>query len=187
VRSLLTFSYEDKISGTSFQPVFIDRCVTEALQLVQLSSDIKSFQFDVSMPEHISVYGDANQLVQVFVNLINNACDASPPKATVSISAYEQDNNINIAIEDTGPGITPTMRERVFEPFYTTKSVGSGTGLGLSLVYSIIDRHNGRIRIDDQYDAGTRMLISLPITNINSASNTMPGSETLHRSEDSQP
>ena len=167
VRSLLAFSHEDKISGTSFQPVFIDQCVNEALQLVQLSSDVKSFQFYVSMPEQIAVFGDANQLVQVFVNLIKNACDASPLKATVSIVGLEQNNNISIAIEDTGPGIDTTARERVFEPFYTTKPVGSGTGLGLSLVYSIIDRHHGRIRIDDQYQAGTRMLVSLPITHLN--------------------
>jgi len=163
VRSLLTFSYEDKISGTAFGHVLIEQSVKEALQLVQLSSDVKSFQFNVSMPENIEVYGDANQLVQVFVNLINNACDASPSNATVSIKGTEQDNHINIAIEDSGPGIDLAARERVFEPFYTTKTVGSGTGLGLSLVYSIIDRHKGRIRIDDQYYAGTRMLVSLPI------------------------
>jgi len=167
VRSLLTFSYEDKISGTAFQTVLIEQCIKEALQLAQLSTDVKSFQFDVSMPEGIEVHGDANQLVQVFVNLINNACDASPPKATVSIVGNVQDNDITIAIQDSGPGIDAIARERVFEPFYTTKTVGSGTGLGLSLVYSIVDRHKGRIRIDDQFHAGTRMLVSLPITNSN--------------------
>jgi len=176
----------DQVNRIDSQPVFIDQCVKEALQLVQLSSDVKSIPFKVSMPEQISVNGDANQLVQVFVNLINNACDASPAKATVSIAGYVQDNNINIAIEDTGPGISPTMRERVFEPFYTTKSVGSGTGLGLSLVYSIVDRHNGRIRIDDQYNAGTRMVVSLPITNANPMADAEPGSVAVRGSEDSQ-
>jgi len=143
--------------------VFIEQSVKEALQLVQLSSDVKSFQFIVSMPEDIEVHGDANQLVQVFVNLIKNACDASPPNAIVKIIGTPIDDYIRIAIEDSGPGIDTSVRDRVFEPLYTTKSVGSGTGLGLSLVYSIIDKHNGRIRIDDQYHTGTRMLVSLPI------------------------
>jgi len=167
VHSLLTFSHEDKISGTSFQNVFVAKSVEEALSLVQLASDLKSFQFDISIPADIQVLGDANQLVQVFVNLITNACDASPPHATVRIVGSTHENQINIAIEDSGPGIDPSVRDRVFEPFYTTKSVGSGTGLGLSLVYSIVDKHNGRIRVDDQYRDGTRMIVSLPVIRAN--------------------
>jgi len=163
VHSLLTFSHEDKLSGMSFQNVLISNSVEEAVRLVQLSDETRLISFDVSIPKDIAVSGDANQLVQVFVNLINNACDASPPNATVRVEGITQKNQLTIAVEDSGTGIDPAVREHVFEPFFTTKPVGSGTGLGLSLVYSIITKHGGRVRIDEQAEKGTRIVLSLPI------------------------
>jgi len=162
VHSLLTFSHEDKISGSTFARVHIVQSVNEALRLVQLSLASKSFRFQISIPDELEVIADTNQLVQVFVNLINNACDASSPNAEIKISAHAVDAEIEISIEDSGSGIDPTIRDQIFEPFFTTKSVGSGTGLGLSVVYSIISRHGGRIRIDDQFVEGTRIVVSLP-------------------------
>lgn len=163
VHSLLTFSHEDKLSGTSFQNVLINKSVDEAVRLVQLSDESRLIRFDVSIPENIFVSGDANQLVQVFVNLINNACDASPPNATVRIDGTTQNNQLSIAVEDSGTGIDPAIRDQIFEPFFTTKPVGSGTGLGLSLVYSIVTKHGGRVRIDEQVENGTRIVLNLPI------------------------
>ncbi len=167
VRSLLTFSHEDKISGSVFESVQVEQCAREALQLVQLASDTKAFQFDMSIPDNICVMADANQLVQVFVNLLNNACDASPSDGCISIVGEVVDEHINIAISDSGPGIDPSVIDQIFEPFFTTKAVGSGTGLGLSLVYSLVSKHGGRIRVDEQYSDGTRMVVSLPIAGSN--------------------
>ncbi len=167
VRSLLTFSHEDKISGSVFESVQVEQCAREALQLVQLASDTKAFQFDMSIPDNICVMADANQLVQVFVNLLNNACDASPSDGCISIVGEVVDEHINIAISDSGPGIDPSVIDQIFEPFFTTKAVGSGTGLGLSLVYSLVSKHGGRIRVDEQYSDGTRMVVSLPIASSN--------------------
>jgi len=117
VHSLLTFSHEDKIAGTSFQPVLIANSVDEALRLVKLSTDTKQFDFVVDIDEALCVTGDPTQLVQVFVNLINNACDASPPNATIRINIAEQfnpsDESFTIAIEDAGSGIDPSIREPV--------------------------------------------------------------------------
>lgn len=170
VHSLLTFSHEDKISGTSFQNVFISQSVDEAVRLVQLSFASKLVHFTVSVPEEVQVSGDANQLVQVFVNLVNNACDASPANATIRIDGIVQNDFIIIAVEDNGPGIDPAVRDQVFEPFFTTKPVGSGTGLGLSLVYSIVTKHGGRVRVDERVEQGTRILLSLPIVDPNTNS-----------------
>ena len=100
--------------------------------------------------------------MQVFVNLINNACDASPANSAINIIGEPSDNQIMIAIEDSGTGIDSTVREQIFEPFFTTKSVGKGTGLGLSLVYSIVSNHGGRVRIDDNHTSGTRIVVTLP-------------------------
>lgn len=163
VHSLLTFSHEDKLSGTSFQNVLVSNSVDEAVRLVQLSYDSRSITFAVSIPADVEVSGDANQLVQVFVNLINNACDASPANATVSIEGSIENDQLTIAVEDSGTGIDPAVRDQIFEPFFTTKQVGSGTGLGLSLVYSIINKHGGRVRIDEHVEQGTRIVLSLPI------------------------
>lgn len=163
VHSLLTFSHEDKLSGTTFQNVLISQSVDEAVRLVRLSDQSKLINFAVSIPKTIEVSGDANQLVQVFVNLVNNACDASPANATILINGSVDNDQLIIAVEDSGPGIDPAIRDQIFEPFFTTKSVGSGTGLGLSLVYSIVSKHGGRVRIDETLDEGTRIVVNLPI------------------------
>ena len=171
VRSLLNFSHEDKLAGTAFQNVLVSQSVDEAVRLIRLSDKSKRIHFDVSIPDSVEVLGDANQLVQVFVNLINNACDASPADETIQIIGSVHDDQFIIAVEDNGPGIDPAIREQIFEPFFTTKSVGSGTGLGLSLVYSIINRHGGRVRIDDNVTKGTRIVVSLPIAQSSHHSN----------------
>jgi len=163
VHSLLTFSHEDKLSGTTFQNVLISQSVDEAVRLVRLSDQSRLINFAVSIPSTIEVSGDANQLVQVFVNLVNNACDASPANETIRITGAVNDDQITIAVEDSGHGIDPAIRDQIFEPFFTTKSVGSGTGLGLSLVYSIVSKHGGRVRIDEPLDEGTRIVVNLPI------------------------
>jgi len=83
--------------------------------------------------------------------------------ARSQIAGTVDHDNIIVHVEDAGPGISPSVREQIFEPFFTTKSVGSGTGLGLSLVFSIVSKHGGRIRVDDDFKDGTRMIVSLPI------------------------
>jgi Na+/proline symporter/nitrogen-specific signal transduction histidine kinase len=164
VRSLLTFSHAGDITGNPHEPVRIKQSVQEAIRLVKLALDSKQFKFVVSIPDSTTVLGDTNQLVQVFVNLINNACDASPANSEIKILGEQSNNQIVIAIEDSGTGIDKTVREQIFEPFFTTKSVGKGTGLGLSLVYSIVSNHGGRVRIDDIYTPGTRIIVTLPTT-----------------------
>ena len=75
----------------------------------------------------------------------------------------ETDENFHhITVTDTGDGIDTNVRDQVFEPFFTTKDVGRGTGLGLSLVYSLVTEHGGSVRIDDEHTNGTRMIVKLP-------------------------
>jgi len=164
VRSLLTFSHAGDVTGNPHEPVRIKQSVHEAIRLVKLALDSKQFKFVVSIPDSTTVLGDTNQLVQVFVNLINNACDASPANSEIKILGEQSNNQIVIAIEDSGTGIDKAVREQIFEPFFTTKSVGKGTGLGLSLVYSIVSNHGGRVRIDDIHTPGTRIIVTLPTT-----------------------
>ena len=162
VRSLLTFSHADTVSDTQQEIVDVAERVNEAVRLVRLSPDTRHLSFDIAIAPQLLVKGDANLLMQVFVNLINNACDASPDGATVSVTGRCTEEQLVVETIDEGPGIDTATREQIFEPFFTTKPVGQGTGLGLSLAYSIISKHNGYLRIGDS-PTGTRMIVSLPL------------------------
>ncbi|MFK7855687.1 MAG: ATP-binding protein [Granulosicoccus sp.] len=162
VRSLLTFSHADTVSDKQYEVVNIAERIDEALRLVRLSPDTHGLSFEVDMPAYTSVMGDPNLLTQVFVNLINNACDASPEAGLIKINGQLVNNELTIETLDQGAGIPESAREQIFEPFFTTKPVGQGTGLGLSLAYSIISNHEGRLRIGDSA-AGTRMVVTLPL------------------------
>jgi len=118
--------------------------------------------YDLDLPE-IPVYPD--QLRQVFLNLINNAGDAieGPGKITLTTRHDDENNTIAITVTDTGKGMTPDQMSRIFMPFYTTKEVGKGTGLGLPISLSIVESHGGRIEVQSVPDAGSSFTVVLPI------------------------
>jgi len=161
VRSLLTFSHAESISGSPHETVELSSAINEAVRLVKLSPEFEH-AIELDLPKHTYVKGEANHLAQIFLNLINNACDASPSNTPVLVHCETDDKWHNITVTDTGDGIDRHVRDQVFEPFFTTKGVGRGTGLGLSLVYSLVTEHGGTVRIDDDYKDGTRMIVRLP-------------------------
>lgn len=105
----------------------------------------------------------ASQLNQVFMNLLVNAAHAIQDRGVITISTGADGDWVWVAIKDTGTGIKPENMNRIFEPFFTTKPVGSGTGLGLSLSYSIVNKHGGRIEVDSKLGAGTTFTVRLPV------------------------
>jgi len=105
-----------------------------------------------------------SQLNQVFMNLLVNASHAIEKQGTVTLRTTALgDNEVCIAVIDSGKGIAPEHLTRIFEPFFTTKPVGKGTGLGLSLSYGIINKHNGRIEVDSTLGQGTTFRVIIPI------------------------
>ena len=165
VESLVTFSH----SGGPEQdlvlaPVTLADTVGEALGLLALDPDHKQQQFRNDCDRAHQVRGDAQRLVQVFVNLLGNAADASADEDPVIIASEALGPSIRVTVTDRGHGIGPEVREALFEPFVTSKSPGRGTGLGLAMVYSIIEEHYGSIRVDSPIDRGrgTRFVIDLP-------------------------
>ena len=121
--------------------------------------------------EVIKEYGDIpqieclpQQLNQVFMNLLVNAAQAITTHGRIKIKTYQEGKNIIIEISDTGVGIAEENIPRIFEPFFTTKEVGQGTGLGLSVAYGIIQRHNGRIEVESEVNKGTTFRVILPST-----------------------
>jgi len=114
------------------------------------------------------VKADGQQLQQAFLNIINNAVAAMEDGGTLTISAFRSNDTVSIAFADTGEGILPENRDKVFEPFFTTREVGEGTGLGLSVSYGIVKMFGGNISVRSQTRAegkepGTTFTVVLPV------------------------
>ncbi len=113
-------------------------------------------------PKLGTVLADATQIQQILVNLSVNARDAMPRGGSLEISAKNQGDKVVLSVRDNGSGITAEVRERIFEPFYTTKGDSGGSGLGLAMVASIVDAHQGSITVESDPGQGTTFQISLP-------------------------
>jgi two-component system NtrC family sensor kinase len=105
----------------------------------------------------------ASQLNQVLVNLLVNAAQAIPTRGIITICTRREGDGVSITIADTGIGMSADVKARIFDPFYTTKPVGQGTGLGLSVSYGIVEKHGGRIVVDSTPGVGSRFTVWLPI------------------------
>lgn len=163
VQSLVTFAHGGLPSERPIEPVALAACVDEAVRLVQLSHAGKQINFANRCDARIRVSGDRNRLVQLFVNLLSNACDASQPGDAVQVRSDSQEEFVMIEVIDEGSGIPAELRGRVFEPFFTTKPPGKGTGLGLSLVYNIVADHGGTINVESDVGRGTNVRVRLPL------------------------
>jgi signal transduction histidine kinase len=116
------------------------------------------------------ISGSPSQINQVFLNLITNAAQAMPERDTPNIitlrtSIAPEDHMVLIEIQDNGSGIPEEVLPRIFDPFYTTKPIGQGSGMGLPICFKIIQEHGGRILIDTVKDTGTVFTILLPLSN----------------------
>ncbi len=162
VQSLVSFSHSGTVADHTPVSVSLADAIEEAVRLVRLSVSGKQLQFTVNCPPSLTALGDRQRLVQVFVNLFSNACDASAPGDRIEISAFGQSHYVLVDVIDHGSGIDPDELDQVFEPFFTTKDPGEGTGLGLPMVYNIVQEHSGSVTIDSLPGAGTRVRLRLP-------------------------
>jgi two-component system, NtrC family, sensor kinase len=105
----------------------------------------------------------AGQLNQVWMNLLVNAAQAVKDNGQVCITTRREGDMATITISDTGCGIAPEHLRKIFDPFFTTKPVGEGTGLGLSVTYSIVERHNGSLHVESQPGRGTTFKVTIPV------------------------
>ncbi len=105
-----------------------------------------------------------SKMNQVFLNIISNAIDAIEEKGTIWITTKTEKDKLVISVKDNGHGISHEVQKKIFDPFYTTKTVGKGTGLGLSITYGIIEEHDGKITINSEPEKGSEFIIELPIS-----------------------
>lgn len=167
LQSLMNFARTgNHAQANRYEPVSLHRCVGESINLLSLSDKGMGIRYRNEIPEDLQVLGDEQRLVQVFVNLLANARDASPEGGAITVSGNGDGYSAIIEVVDQGSGIPADQLDHVFEPFYTTKAPNKGTGLGLSLVYSIVEEHYGNIQVESPADpdtgSGTLVRLRLP-------------------------
>lgn len=163
VRTLLEFSRAREYHP---QPVNLKKLFEETVVLIrgQIPTDVA---ISLECPTDLVFDADKQKLQQVFLNLLKNGIDAVGESGKIWITARplgtgEGGEEIEIMVEDNGPGIAPENLNKIFDPFFSTKDVGHGSGLGLYIVHDIIERHGGRINVNSQSGQGTTFTIWLP-------------------------
>lgn len=162
VRNLLDFS---RLEQPVREPVNIAHIIRGTLKLVQNQLTLSGVELERHLPADLPVVqGDPKSLQQVFLNLFINAVQAMKNGGILSVRATSEDGGhwLKVEVKDTGTGIDPGDLPHIFEPFYTTKEVGRGTGLGLSVSYGIAQKHGGRIEVRSKKGEGSTFTVVLP-------------------------
>jgi two-component system sensor histidine kinase HydH len=139
----------------------VNEIVEETLLLVRPQATRENVRIDRSPVEPIApVWADGTQLKQVFLNLALNALQAMSGGGTLAVSVRRRNGGVAVEFADTGPGIPPEIRERLFEPFFTTRR--GGHGLGLAISHRIVESHSGKLILESEPGKGTRAIVWLP-------------------------
>lgn len=163
VKNLLMYSRQTNPSKVILQ---IEAIVEQGLNLIRDQRLFGNVRINKDLSsEMIMIHADRNQITQVLINLVINACDAMEGKGKLTLRTYRDKPNKKACLEvsDTGCGISGNDLQKIFDPFFSTKERGKGTGLGLSTSYGIIKENGGNISVKDTSSAGTTFLVELPL------------------------
>ncbi len=162
VSDLKTFAYQ-KPGEDSQRPFLLERAVRSAQRLA--GHELKGVEVVVDMPQDTHVIGDEPALIGVFINLLSNAAHAmvraNQKHPRIDVRAWVEGGRMRVALRDNGHGISPEHIGRVFEPFFTTRDVGAGLGLGLSVSYGIVQRHGSTLAVHSAVDEWTEFTFDL--------------------------
>jgi two-component system NtrC family sensor kinase len=165
VKGLLDFS---RAEHPEFEPLSIGAVIQDTLKLVRNQLTLSGINVEEDIPADLPpIRGEKKSLQQVFLNLFINAIQAMLDGGTLEIKAHPSPDGqwMVIDVKDTGVGIDSEHLSQIFDPFYTTKQVGRGTGLGLSVTYGIVEKHGGHIEVKSSKGAGATFTVTLPLHN----------------------
>ncbi len=164
VSDLKTFAYRKpgtELEGTHFM---FEKALDSAVRLI--GHEIKGVSVTRTLADDTLVRGDEAAIIGVLINLLGNAAMAgrnvNRPDFAIAVSALWENDRLRVVVRDNGPGITPENITRVFEPFFTTREVGKGLGLGLSISYSVVKRHGGTLMVESVLGEWTQFIFDLP-------------------------
>jgi two-component system NtrC family sensor kinase len=162
VKNLLLFSKKER---GDFAPASLNSVVEKSVSLMKHHFEMARVQFAIDLPQQsVELFCDANQIEQALVALFVNGVEAMPNggELKVKVELFESAKQATVRVQDSGVGISAVDLPHIFEPFYSTKSQGQGTGLGLSVVYGIAERHGGTIEVTTAEGKGTTFTLTLP-------------------------
>lgn len=177
VRRIQTFAR--KSPAKEFELLDVASLLTDAVEITRTRWQNEArlrgldYQVTLSADKDQFTFGSASELREVFVNLIVNAVDAMPSGGNLAISSTHEEGRLILRFADTGSGMPEDVRQKIFDPFFTTKGA-QGTGLGLSVSHSIIERHDGLISVTSELGAGTVFTISLPAVAMETTAEATP-------------
>ena len=166
IRQLLQLSRPHKVEVSRCD---LKQIVSETIELLRFRLRNVDCQVDLSLPaDDCHLMADATQIKQVVMNLILNAADAleNSPNRQLNLRVVSSGKHFHLIVADTGCGIKPEHLGRIFDPFFTTKTPDRGSGLGLSVCFSIVKQHHGEISVDSNYGEGTTFKVTLPVGQI---------------------
>ena len=157
-------SFAKPSKGEISNDVRIKEEISEVISLVGHELKLSKIDVRINIPNDLPpVTCDRKQMQQVLFNIVRNAGQAIGEKGIIEIAAVAEDDKIKIDIKDTGHGIPDNKLKEIFNPFYTTKEPGKGTGLGLFIVRQLVERNKGRIYVDSQVGHGTTFTLEFPV------------------------
>jgi two-component system NtrC family sensor kinase len=163
ISGLLSFSRQVSNAYKNFD---LNDVIRSVIDLIRHRIELQDLYFKLTpSTKPLFVHGDKNQLQQCFLNLVFNAIEAMGPggNLNIAISPTTDGKMAEIKIEDTGQGIPKEHLDHIYDPFFTTKPMGEGTGMGLSMVYGVVKSHRGEIKVHSKVNEGTTFTIQLPI------------------------
>lgn len=162
VHNLLTFA---RRRGSAMAPVDVNEVVERSLMLVRHHLEMRDIALEAqTLPEETTVLADAGQLEQALLAILMNAVEAmaSSPDARLGVRVQADAGSVQFEVSDTGVGIAPEDLPHIFEPFFSTKGEESGVGLGLAVVYGIVNRHGGTVEVASEPGRGTTFRVRIP-------------------------
>jgi signal transduction histidine kinase len=161
VDNLRTFA---RLDEAGLKEVDLNAALQSTLEVLRHELDEKRLQVQTSLPELPPIFCQPGKIGQLFFNILLNAIQASQPEGLIEVRTRpDPSGGVLVEIEDHGCGIPPEQLPHIYEPFFTTKPVGAGTGLGLAVSYGIIRDHNGSIDVESTVGRGSLFRIRLPL------------------------